>query len=118
MLPWNLPSSAQTKPRLTITKKVLWAQPEPILDILLVDSDSQMLVLSPNKVVSYRLTADQVERIGDSFAGAASAVASRPARAAGGDCGRIPRLLADGHVHGNVEPRTQADVLEWNCELA
>jgi hypothetical protein len=56
MVPWNLPSSAPAKPRVSITKKVLWTQPEPILDIVLVDSDSQMLVLSASEVASYRLT--------------------------------------------------------------
>ena len=59
MLPWNLPSSAQAKPRIRITKKVLWTQPDPILDILLVDSGSQMLVLSANRVASYRLMEDK-----------------------------------------------------------
>lgn len=59
MLPWNLPSSTQTKPRVSITKKALWAQPEPILDVLLVDSGAQMLILSPTTVISYRLAADR-----------------------------------------------------------
>jgi hypothetical protein len=38
MLPWNLPSSAQTKPRIAIARKLLFAEPDPILDILLLDS--------------------------------------------------------------------------------
>jgi hypothetical protein len=59
MLPWNLPSSAKAKPRVTITNKILWVQPEPILDVLLVDSDSEMLVLGTSKVASYRSTADK-----------------------------------------------------------
>jgi hypothetical protein len=59
MLPWTLPSSAQAKPRVTITKKDLWTQPEPILDILLADSGSQMLILSSNKISSYRSMADK-----------------------------------------------------------
>jgi hypothetical protein len=54
MLPWTLPSSAQAKPRVSITTKLLWTQPEPILDLLLVDTGSQMLVLSLNGVASYR----------------------------------------------------------------
>jgi hypothetical protein len=54
MLPWTLPSFAQAKPRVSITTKLLWTQPEPILDLLLVDSGSQMLVLSLNGVASYR----------------------------------------------------------------
>jgi len=59
MLPWNLPSTVQAKPRVSITKKVLWTQPEPILDILLADSDSEMLVLSANSVASYRSMGDK-----------------------------------------------------------
>jgi hypothetical protein len=54
MLPWTLPSSAQAKPRVSIATKLLWTQPEPILDLLLADSGSQMLVLSLNGVASYR----------------------------------------------------------------
>jgi len=56
MLPWSPPQSAGEKPRITLTKKLLWTQPEPILDILLLDSNSQMLVLSVSKVASFRLS--------------------------------------------------------------
>jgi hypothetical protein len=54
MLRWNPPSSAQTKPRISITKKLFWTEAEPILDMLLVDSDSQMLILDADKIVSFR----------------------------------------------------------------
>jgi hypothetical protein len=54
MLRWNPPSSAQTKPRISITKKVFWTEAEPILDMLLVDSDSEMLILDADKIVSFR----------------------------------------------------------------
>ena len=54
MLPWNVPSSAQAKPRISLTKKPLWTEAEPILDILMVDSGSQMLVLSSDRLASYR----------------------------------------------------------------
>ncbi len=59
MVPWNLPPSAPAKPRISITKKLLWTQPEPILDILLLDSDSQMLILGTEEVASYRLMGDK-----------------------------------------------------------
>ena len=52
MLPWNLAIPAQTKPPVAITQKPLLAQAEPILDVLI--TDSQMLVLSPHQVASYR----------------------------------------------------------------
>jgi hypothetical protein len=59
LLPWNLPSLAQAKPRFRITRKILWSQPEPILDVLLTDSDSAMLVLSANGVATYRSSDDK-----------------------------------------------------------
>src|ERR1700722_3599407 len=59
MLPRHLPSSSTVKPRISITNKLLWTQAEPILDTLLVDSASEMLLLSADKVVSYRLIGDK-----------------------------------------------------------
>jgi hypothetical protein len=59
MLPWSPPLSAEEKPRITLTKKLLWAQQEPILDVLLLDSNTQMLVLSVSKVASFRLSGDK-----------------------------------------------------------
>lgn len=58
MLPWSPPPSSQEKPRAALTKKFLWAQPQPILDVLLLDSDTQMLVLSASTVASLRLSGD------------------------------------------------------------
>jgi hypothetical protein len=57
MLPWSRPASPETKQRITLTKKLLWTQQEPILDVLLLDSNTQMLVLSVSKVASFRLSA-------------------------------------------------------------
>lgn len=54
IIPWN-PPAAQDQPRIILTKQLLWMQPEPILDVLVLDSSSRMLVLSPNKITSYRL---------------------------------------------------------------
>ena len=59
MLPWNPPSSVQAKPRINITKKLFWTEAEPILDMLLVDSDSQMLILDADKIASYRWMGDK-----------------------------------------------------------
>jgi hypothetical protein len=56
MLPWSPPPSAEEKPRINLTKKFLWAQQEPILDVLLLDSNTEMLVLSVSKVASFRLS--------------------------------------------------------------
>ena len=59
MLPWAPPSSAQINPRVGIGKKLLWTQPEPVLDVLLGGADSEMLLLSPDHIASYRLMADR-----------------------------------------------------------
>jgi hypothetical protein len=56
MLPWSPPPSPEENSRISLTKKSLWAQPESILDVLLLDSNTQMLVLSVSKVASFRLT--------------------------------------------------------------
>jgi len=56
MLPWAPPSLPESKPRTTLTKKFLWSQQEPILDVLLLDSNSKMLVLSTSKIASFRFT--------------------------------------------------------------
>jgi hypothetical protein len=34
----------------------VWSQPEPILDLALVDGDSQLLILNTGKVAAYRMT--------------------------------------------------------------
>lgn len=54
MLPWGLPARAESTPRITLTKKLLLTQAEPILDILILDSGSEMLVLNTRQVASYR----------------------------------------------------------------
>ena len=57
MLPWTPPTLSEDKPRAGLTKKLLLAEPEPILDVLLLDSSTKMLVLSANKIASFRLAA-------------------------------------------------------------
>src|ERR1017187_666858 len=55
MLPWNRPPPAEAKSRVKITMQPMLEQPEAILDMLLVDSGSELLVLSSSKVSSYKL---------------------------------------------------------------
>jgi hypothetical protein len=57
MLSWNPPALNEGAPRITLTKKPLWNQTEPILDVLFVNSNSQMLVLGTDKITSYSLSA-------------------------------------------------------------
>ena len=56
MLPWNAPPPTQQKPRVKISIQPMLQQPEAILDMLLVDSGSTLLVLSSSTVSSYKLT--------------------------------------------------------------
>jgi len=56
MLPWNMPPREAAKPRIRITMQPIWEQSEPVLDLLLLDPGSTLLVLGPGKVSSYRLT--------------------------------------------------------------
>lgn len=56
MQPWIAPPAAETKPRLRILRRPVLDQPEPILDLLLVNSESELLVLTPTTVSSYRMT--------------------------------------------------------------
>jgi hypothetical protein len=55
MVPWNVAPATQPNPRVSITKSPLWTQESPILDVLLADSNSEILVLGVNSIASYRL---------------------------------------------------------------
>jgi hypothetical protein len=54
MQPWTAPPSNESKPRLRIVSKPILDQAEPILDLLL-NSESDLLVLSPTSVTSLHL---------------------------------------------------------------
>jgi hypothetical protein len=56
MLPWSaLPPVVEQKRQLQLTRKLVWEQPEPILDFVLLDSGSQLLMLTSSKVSLSRL---------------------------------------------------------------
>jgi hypothetical protein len=55
MLPWSAPAPVEEKRQLQLTRKLVWNQSEPILDFLLLDSGSQLLVLTASKVSINRL---------------------------------------------------------------
>ena len=56
MLPWTAPPAAENKPRLKIIRRPVWEQADPVLDVLLLNSESELLVLSPAAVSSFHLT--------------------------------------------------------------
>jgi hypothetical protein len=55
MQPWVAPPTSESKPRLRISRKPVWEQPEPVLDVLLLNSEADLLVLSSTTVASFRL---------------------------------------------------------------
>jgi hypothetical protein len=57
MMPWSAPPATERKPRVKLSIQPMLEQSEPVLDILLTDSASELLVLSPSKVASYRMDA-------------------------------------------------------------
>lgn len=59
MLPWSAPAPVEEKRQLQLTRKLIWNQSEPILDFLLLDSGSQLLILTASKVSINRLAEDR-----------------------------------------------------------
>ncbi len=55
LLPWSRAIPNDTKPALRLVSKPVWEQAEPVLDLLLLDSESQLLVLSPTRVSAFRM---------------------------------------------------------------
>lgn len=55
MLPWTAPPPTEIKPRVKIAIQTVREQPEAVLDILLLESGSEALVLGTSKVSNYRL---------------------------------------------------------------
>jgi hypothetical protein len=64
MLPWNIPVATERKPRVKTSMQPMVEQPEAVLDMLLVDAGSGLLVLSANKVSSYRLAGGKWSVVG------------------------------------------------------
>ena len=56
MLPWSRPVQSDAKSRLRLTVTPVWEQPEPILDLMVLDDDSTLLILSPARVSLLRRT--------------------------------------------------------------
>lgn len=115
ILPWNVPPSGQPNPQVSITKKLLWGQEDPILDVLLAHSDSQMLILSVNSIASYRLTDGKWTAIS-----AASLALPRPMpRDPRGRLELTPAgfraYLPDGTCDGALQPKASQPELTLTC---
>ena|SRR5579872_5731117 len=55
MLPWPRPLPGDMKPALRLVIKPVLEQPEPILDLMILDLHSQLLILSPARITNLRL---------------------------------------------------------------
>src|SRR5260370_6364776 len=55
MMPWTAPAPVDDKRPLQLTRKLIWDQAEPILDFLMLDSGSQLLLLTTSKISINRL---------------------------------------------------------------
>jgi hypothetical protein len=55
MQPWIAPPASETKPRIRILRRPVWDQAEPMLDLLLLNSESELLVLTPTAVSGFRM---------------------------------------------------------------
>jgi len=67
MLPWSRPLPSDAKPALRFVMKPVWEQPEPVLDFLILDLDSQLLILSPARVTNFRLANGKWSANGQAF---------------------------------------------------
>jgi len=54
MLPWGSAIPSEPKPALLLSRQRIWEQTEPILDFMLLNSDSQLLVLGTTNITSFR----------------------------------------------------------------
>jgi hypothetical protein len=110
MQPWIVPPVAESKPRVKIVRRPVWDQPEPLLDLLLLDSDSELLVLSPGAVSSFHRTEGKWILTGV----AALSLARPPAR---DPRGRIQSTSGGLRVYlpGTTCSGTLQPALKFNC---
>lgn len=67
MLPWGRPLPSDAKPALRLLLKPVWEQSEPVLDFMILNSDSQLLILSPTKVTNLSLANGKWAANGQAF---------------------------------------------------
>jgi hypothetical protein len=67
MLPWNRPLPSDAKPALRLVMKPVWEQLEPILDFMILDLDSQLLILSPSRITTFHLANGKWSANGQAF---------------------------------------------------
>jgi hypothetical protein len=67
MLPWSGTLLNDAKPAVRLVAKAVWEQAEPVLDLLLLDSESQLLVLSPARAMVFHAANGTWTLTGQSF---------------------------------------------------
>jgi hypothetical protein len=130
MQPWVAPPTSEAKPRLRISRKPVWEQPEPMLDVLLLNSEADLLVLSSTTVASFRLDTGKWTQTGlatlslarppvrDPRGRIESAPGGFRAYLPGTTCsGTLPPMLTVACISGNdawpVNPREASFVARW-----
>ncbi len=103
------PAPAQARPALTITKKMLWEQTAPILDIAWVDE--QMLVLDPNGVARYERRDGKWTALETATAAPVSPVVRDPRGRISMENGSVTVDLPGMSCHASLKP-----ALSLNCE--
>jgi hypothetical protein len=103
------PAPAQARPALTITKKMLWEQAAPILDIAWVDE--QMLVLDPNGVARYERRDGKWTPLETATAAPVSPVVRDPRGRISMENGSVTVDLPGMSCHALLKP-----ALSLNCE--
>ena len=105
MLPWGRPVASDSKPALRLVIKALWEQREPILDCMLLDSDSQLLVLSPAKISNLRLMNGTWTLIGQSSLALDRPVARDPRGRVEYIAGAVRAFLPGTTCSGQIKPQ-------------
>ena len=104
MQPWIAPPASEAKPRIRILRRPVWDQSEPMLDVLLLNSESELLVLGPTAVSGFRMADGKWMPTGV----AALSVARPPARDPRGRIASTPGgfrvYLPDTTCSGTLQP--------------
>jgi hypothetical protein len=110
MQPWIAPPASETRPRVKISRRPIWDQPEPVLDFLLFNSEADLFVLSPTAISSFHKTDGKWVGTGV----AALSLARPPAR---DPRGRIENTASGLRVYlpGTSCSGTLQPVLRVNC---
>ena len=105
MLPWTRPLPSGAKPALRLVIKAVWEQAEPVLDFMMLDSDSQLLILNPAKVTNLHLANGKWAPNGQAFLTLDRPVARDPRGRLEFIAGAIHAFLPGTTCSGQFQPQ-------------